>query len=308
MRVATARRENDRVEDETRDQPVVGADAPTGSKNPGGSSTATATAGAPEPARSPKTQTWSTTLYGRRYELDVTPGLRSRLVARVDGEQVHDKTGSDDRRTIRLGADQRLVVRLSAAGAVKRATVHDGAAELDLDAPAGTRAARLQEFGRTHPTLFALRHLAVQGGVVLVAVLGLGALFSRLVEPVVRWVAERVPDVDLPDIPWPDVDLPDIPVPRIDLSGLPWPTPPAWLLALFDLLDRHEWILQPLVVGLVLALYEMRRQRRQRAQREAARAAADAVATAGSDSDDPPTAAGVDGSAAADPDGPRRRR
>lgn len=249
------------------------------------------------------TQTWTTTLSGHRYELDVTPGLSSRLVVRVDGEQLYDKKASDERRTIRLGEGRRLEVRLSGMGSIKRATAHDGAAELDLDAPPGTRAARLQEFGRAHPTLFALRHLAVQGGIVLVAVLGLGVLFSRLVEPVVRWVSERMPRVDLPDIPWPDIDVPDIPWPSIDLPGLPWPTPPAWLIAVFEFVDEYEWIVKPLLLGLVLAVFELRRQRRQRAHRETARTAASAPDPEAGDAGDAPVFVTGDGGDGAGPTG-----
>lgn len=243
---------------------------------------------------------------GRSYELDVTPGLSARLVLRVDGHQVHDSTSSDERRTIRLPSTgsttesnrgptagtaaeplpgekkglsllpaRRVDVRLSSMGKVKRATVHDGRDELDFDAPTGTRAARLQAWGREHPVLYALRFLAEKALVVVAVVLGLGALLRLLVEPLVQWLLGLLPDIAwpqirLPDIPWPQIDLPDIPWPRIDLSWIPWPDPPpAWLLAVLEFYDRNSHIVTPLLVGVFLALGEMRRQRRQRTQRAA---------------------------------------
>ncbi|GMA40964.1 hypothetical protein [Mobilicoccus caccae] len=225
-------------------------------------------------ATTPKTAvTWTCTLGGRFYELDVTPGLSTRTVLRVDGQQVHDEKVSGDRRTITLDADRRVEVRLSSLGKVRRATVHDGPVDLDFDAPAGSRAARTQEWGRTHPTLFALRHVVIKGGVIVVALLGLGALVKAVVEPVVRWIAERMPDIPLPDIDLPDIPWPSIPRPDI--------TPPDWLAAFLTWFGQYDHIVKPLLIGLAIALFEIRRQRRQRRLRDSATA---------DSPDEPPTA------------------
>lgn len=98
--------------------------------------------------------------------------------------------------------------------------------------PAGTRAARLHAWREQHPRLWAARHVAIQVGSILVAVLGisalLNALFARLV-PSIDW--SWIPDVSvpgwveylnpsywigklLPDWDWfgwvPDVEIPEV--------------------------------------------------------------------------------------------------
>lgn len=223
-------------------------------------------------------QTWTCALRGRRYELTAWGTTNVRLVLRVDGREVYDKKEMDDNRTIRLDGGRRVTVKVGATGKIKQATVVDNGIDMDFDAPAGTRAARMQEWGRQHPVLFALRHVAVKGGGILIALLGLGALFKALIEPVidrvVDWIAEHMPHID---IPWPDIHLPeipwpDIPWPEIRLPRIPWPDlppPPDWVLAILEWLAEHEDIIKPLFIGLVLALMEMRRLRRQRKLREA---------------------------------------
>lgn len=235
------------------------------------------------------TAVWTCRLAGHLYELEVTPGLSTRLVLRVDGEQVHDKRSMDERRTIRAGGGRRVEVRMSALGGVKRATAHDGDVDLDFDAPAGSRAARTQEWGRRHPTWYALRHVVIAVGGILVVMLGLGALMKALIEPVIRWIAERMPE--LPRIPWPDINLPRIPWPHFDLPDIPWPhfdipwpniTPPWWWTVFTEWLGQHEDIIKPLLFAVMLALFEVRRQRRQRRLRESAEAGSDSPEVAGS--------------------------
>ena len=57
-------------------------------------------------------------------------------------------------------------------------------------------------------------------GKVAAALLGLAVFVRLLLEPVLDWIRERLPDIDLPSIPWPDIPWPDIPMPDIDLPEL----------------------------------------------------------------------------------------
>ncbi|SNV18096.1 Uncharacterised protein [Dermatophilus congolensis] len=222
---------------------------------------------------SPVKQTWTCLLRGVSYELDVYPSREARLVLRVDGKQIYDKKNSTDNRSITVGRDCRVRVRLSFLGRVKDATAYDGDAELDFDAPVGSRAEKTQSWGRKHPVLFALRHVAFKAGGILIAFLGVTAFVKWLLAPVIEWIADHMPriswpEIHLPQIPWPEIHLPRIPWPDIQI---PWPqiTLPWWLQVVLGWLAEHEEIIKPLLIGLLLALGEMRRQRKQRKQREA---------------------------------------
>ena len=140
-------------------------------------------------------------------------GDRNRARLLVDGEERAagdaDLVGSlvleDAPRTVRVawwwrgrvGACDLLEPAEGLGGAVTRRRLRTPFAP-----PAGTRAARLHAFAEEHPRLHAARHVVVAGGGVLVAVLGIGALVSALVNRL---------------------------VPRIDWSWLPDWRPPAWV-------------------------------------------------------------------------------
>ena len=132
-----------------------------------------------------------------------------------------------------------------------------------FEPPAGSRAARVLAFGRRHPRLYASRHVAGAVAKVLLGLLGVTVLLRSLLRPAVEWVRERVPDVDLPLVPWPElprIPWPDIPWP--DLPEIPWPDlpdlhAPAWLLAV--LATAKFW--GPLLVALAVAVREVRRRR-----------------------------------------------
>ena len=124
----------------------------------------------------------------------------------------------------------------------------------------GTLAARLQALEDRHPRLWAARHVVVGVGKVVAGLLGLALLLQALVRPLLSWLAGLVPaidlplpDLDLPSIPWPDVDLPDLDLPDVTLPG--------WLAAV--LATAKIW--GPVLVGVGLAVAEVRRKRRQRA-------------------------------------------
>jgi hypothetical protein len=128
--------------------------------------------------------------------------------------------------------------------------------------PPGSLAARLEAFRRDHPRLWASRHVALGAGKVVVALLGVAALLRLLVEPVMTWLGAVLRGL-LPaiDIPWPDIDLPAIPWPDIDLPDL---RPPGWLLVV--LATAKFWV--PILVGIGLAVVEVRRRRRAAARQD----------------------------------------
>ena len=80
--------------------------------------------------------------------------------------------------------------------------------------PPGSFAARLLIFQRNHPRLYASRHVMLAVGKVAAALLGLGLLVRLLLQPVLDWIKDRLPEIDLPSIPWPDIPWPDIPLPN----------------------------------------------------------------------------------------------
>lgn len=131
-----------------------------------------------------------------------------------------------------------------------------------FDPVPGTTAARLQAFEEHHPRLWASRHVVAGVARVLVGLLGLAVLLQTLVRPLLRWLAGLVPDVDLPRLPLPDLDLPSIPWPDLDLPDL---SLPGWLAAV--LASAKYW--GPVLVGIGVAVVEVRRKRRRDAGRAA---------------------------------------
>lgn len=122
-----------------------------------------------------------------------------------------------------------------------------------FEPPPGTLAARLLAFQRRHPRLYAARHVVLAVGKVLLGLLGVALLAQLLLRRVVGWIAERLPHVDPPSIPWPDVDLPSIPWPDIDLPDLRLP---GWLLAVMA--TAKYWV--PILVAVGLAVREVRKR------------------------------------------------
>lgn len=141
-----------------------------------------------------------------------------------------------------------------------------------LTPPAGSRAERFQELRARRPRVAAARFLVMKLGWLIWLLLVL--LFGPLLDRLVAWLEQFLPD--LPPIPWPDVHWPRIPwpdlpsLPRIpwpDLPDIPWPDL-SWLWAwLAPLEPVIEWLVEngkvigAVVVGLVLARGELKRQR-----------------------------------------------
>ncbi len=70
-----------------------------------------------------------------------------------------------------------------------------------FEPPAGTRAARSYAFGQRHPGLYAARHVVINVGGTIAAILGIGVLVSA-------FFGRLLPSLDL-SIPLPDIDAPD---------------------------------------------------------------------------------------------------
>lgn len=97
--------------------------------------------------------------------------------------------------------------------------VHPG--RVDERQTGQTPQTRRQRFERDHPRLWASRHVVKAVAGLLLPLLGIGLFLRHLLAPLVQWVRDAVPDLDLPrlpsipwpDVPWPDVDLPDLHAP-----------------------------------------------------------------------------------------------
>lgn len=94
-----------------------------------------------------------------------------------------------------------------------------------------------------------------------IAMIVLLPILARLLSPVVDWIVERIPDIDipwpdLPSIPWPDITLPSINLPEVNL---PW-----WL----EFLLEYSKVWVPLVIGVAIAVVAVRHSRRSRRIKE----------------------------------------
>jgi len=115
-------------------------------------------------------------------------------------------------------------------------------------------------FQRNQPRLYASRHVVLAVGKVVAALLGLAVFVRLLLQPVLEWVTDQLPDIDLPSIPWPDIRWPDLPLPDIDLPELALP---VWLRVIIG--TAKFWL--PVVIAIGVAVAEVRR-RRAKAERE----------------------------------------
>jgi hypothetical protein len=95
-----------------------------------------------------------------------------------------------------------------------------------FDPPPGSFAARLLVFRRNHPRLYASRHVVRALGRVTAILLGLAVFVRLLLQPVLDWITDLLPTIELQSIPWPDINWPSIPWPDIDLPDL---AVPSWL-------------------------------------------------------------------------------
>jgi hypothetical protein len=120
--------------------------------------------------------------------------------------------------------------------------------------PPGSFADRLLIFQRNHPRLYASRHVVLAVGKVAAALLGLAVFVRLLLEPVLEWIRDRLPDIDLRSIPWPDIPMPDIDLPELVL--------PPWLRVIIG--TAKFWL--PVLIAIGVAVAEVRRRRAKAAQ------------------------------------------
>ena len=183
--------------------------------------------------------------------LSVLPGTVSRallLVPRLDS--THPDADPDEPDEAQSEDDVMPALPKGVAGLTGLA-----AAERHLfDPPPGSFAARLLVFQRNYPRLHASRHVVRAIGRVAAGLLGLAVFVRLLLQPVLDWIADRLPDIDLPSIPWPDIDLPSIPWPDIDLPEL---AVPSWLRVILG--TAKFWL--PVLVAIGVAMAEIRRRR-----------------------------------------------
>lgn len=221
---------------------------------------------------------WCLERDGVRHAVAITPTGVGRLVVwTVDGTLVAERTTVEDRivldgsthgaialRLPRMGGPARRVSWWSTdeeMGAAVAARV--GLGGVDLDAEAGTAAAKREAWIRAHPRRYALQRVALRTAAVIAPVV-LAWLFARVAIPQIPW-----PQITLPSIPWPDIPWPDIPWPQIPWPDYSLPEIPEWLRRLLRLAG-YVW---PIVLAALLARSEVTRRRRQDAAKEAERRA-----------------------------------
>lgn len=92
-----------------------------------------------------------------------------------------------------------------------------------------------------------------------IAMILLIPILGRLISPVIDWISERIPDLD---IPWPDITLPSMPWPDIELPSinLPEVNLPGWV----EFLLEYSKVWVPLLVGVALAVVAVRHSRKSR--------------------------------------------
>jgi hypothetical protein len=144
-----------------------------------------------------------------RVETWVAPGERKPNRARllVDGEAV-DELAGDEIGHIDLGQESGHPTRVSWwwTGRVSAcALVEPGHGEVRRRStpyapPPHTRAARVHAWGEAHPTLYAARHVVLNLGGTILAILGVGALLKALFSGLLPVIdLGRLPDLRSPD-------------------------------------------------------------------------------------------------------------
>jgi hypothetical protein len=149
--------------------------------------------------------------------------------------------------------------------AVRQVTFREGRQAVHFDPPPGSAAeARLEAIAASPWKRVAYPVAAGIGrsGWAIAAIVLL-PLIGRLLDPVLDWILERVPDVDLPwpdwslpQIPWPDIAVPSISLPEVSL--------PTWV----EFLLEYSKVWVPLVIGVAIAVVAVRHSRRSRAIKE----------------------------------------
>lgn len=214
---------------------------------------------------------YATSLAGQLIEVDASrSGLTSTARLYVDGAQVDEQSsGVEEIRLAYEDVDVRvrcvwpgrishcaLVLRDAPTDAVEAGDEEGTEHRVPLDPPPGTRAAKMAEFERSHPRLYASRHIAVAVGEVLLVVLGVGVLLRSLLPRIdFSWL----PDVDMSWVP--DIDLSWIPDPLGWFWGLlPDISMPGWWDTVMG--STRYWV--PILIALGVAGREVDKRRKAR--------------------------------------------
>lgn len=152
---------------------------------------------------------------------------------------------------------------------VRTVTLRSRDTVVQLDAPAGSRAAKRQDaMDRSRVKRWAYPLLAGVGkGGWALGVIVLGPLVVGLLRRLWRWVSQFLPnwDITLPSIPWPDITLPSIPWPDITLPSLPSWDAPWWI----GILAEYSKVWVPVLIGIGIGVVAIRNHRRsERTKRE----------------------------------------
>lgn len=145
--------------------------------------------------------------------------------------------------------------------AVRQVTFREGRDVVHFDPPPGSAAEARLEAIASSPWKRVVYPVAAGVGRSgwAIAMIVLLPLLGRLLEPVLDWILERIPDVD---VPWPEISLPSIPWPDITLPSISLPdvTIPGWV----EFLLEYSKVWVPLLAGVALAVVAVRHSRRSR--------------------------------------------
>jgi hypothetical protein len=211
---------------------------------------------------------------GHRIEVEVTAANLTN-VARlfIDGQQVDEQQASLGDRTRLQWNTVTVVVRWGWwSGYVTSCVLVEerdtGKAQPEIDEtpfvpPPGTRAAKLAQFQREHPALYATRHVALATLKVVFPLLGLGALITVLLAQIDwSWAANIgafVRSLLLQIRAWvPDIDL-------------PFSVPREWILWIVKspLFAWAKWVL-PIIIAMFVAIEEFQRHQRKQHRKHSA--------------------------------------
>ena len=212
---------------------------------------------------------------GHRFEVEIAAaGLTNTARLLIDGQLVEEQQASIGDRTRMRWQQWTVLIQWGWwSGQVARCVlleVHEAQPQpekhgLPLTPPPGSRAARLAQFQREHPALYAARHVALAVLQVALPLLGIGALILGL----------------LPDLDWswlPDVGaflrslraqifgwLPDIDLPFLDLRQ----SIRSWIVWIVKspVFAWGKWLL-PVVIAVFVAIEEFQRHQRNQAAKQ----------------------------------------
>lgn len=161
-----------------------------------------------------------------------------------------------------LRSGPRVQVRTNVVDtAVRQVVFREGRDVVHFDPPPGSAAeARLESIAASPWKRVAYPVAAGVGrsGWAIAAIVLL-PLLGRILEPVLVWIIEHLPDID---IPWPEWSLPRIPWPDIALPSVTLPefAIPGWV----EFLLEYSKVWVPLLAGVVIAALAVRHSRRSR--------------------------------------------